>query len=292
MKKIPLVLCPGLLCDAALWEPQLEALADVADFWIPDLTGQETMRAMGEAVLRDAPWKEFALAGLSMGGYVALETVRLAPQRVGKLALLDSRSGRKRRRIPSGGNVDGSGAKAGGFAPVISRMLPVLVHPSRVKEEPLVKIIRDMAERTGVEAYVRQQKAIISRDDYRPGLKDINVPTLVLCGREDQLTPLDCSEEMAAAIPGATLVVIERCGHMSTLEKPGGQCRVAALAGSGVLPLAGGGASFGSTDAPRARLIRSTSSASRAAVIVKWCPTPRPATASASRPHWWCASRP
>ena len=101
-----------------------------------------------------------------------------------------------------------------------SRMLPLLVHPSRIEDEALVAGIRDMADRVGVEAYLRQQRAIMSRRDFRPGLGEVRVPTLVLCGRQDQLTPLDNSEEMAAAIPGATLAVIEECGHMSTLEKP------------------------------------------------------------------------
>lgn len=221
MKKIPLVLCPGLLCDAALWAPQVAALADIAECWIPDLTTQDSMQAMGEAVLRDAPWKEFALAGLSMGGYVALETVRQAPQRVMKLALLDSRA---RPETPSDSErrkqLMALAQSARGFAPVNSRMLPLLVHPGRVKDEPLVAGIRDMADRVGVDAYLRQQRAIMSRIDFRPGLGEVRVPTLVLCGRQDQLTPLDNSEEMAAAIPGATLVVIEECGHLSTLEKP------------------------------------------------------------------------
>jgi pimeloyl-ACP methyl ester carboxylesterase len=221
MNKIPLVLCPGLLCDAALWAPQVAALADIAECWIPDLTQQDTMRAMGEFVLCEAPWQEFALAGLSMGGYVALEILRQAPQRVRKLALLDSRArpempadSERRRQLMT------LAQSARGFAPVNSRMLPLLVHPDRIKDEPLVQGIRDMAERVGVEAYVRQQQAIMSRVDFRPGLRDIRVPTLVLCGRQDQLTPLDCSDEMAHAIPGATLVIIEDCGHMSTMEKP------------------------------------------------------------------------
>lgn len=221
MKKTPLVLCPGLLCDAALWEPQLEALANIADFWIPELTDQTTMHEMGATVLRDAPWKTFALAGLSMGGYVALEAVRQAPQRVKRLALLDTRARpetpaetERRQQLMHLAQTER------GFTPVTSRMLPLMVHESRLNDAPLIKVIRDMAERTGVEAYLRQQQAIISRPDFRPGLKDIGMPTLVLCGREDQLTPLDCSEEMAAAIPGAMLVVIGQCGHMSTLEKP------------------------------------------------------------------------
>jgi pimeloyl-ACP methyl ester carboxylesterase len=219
--KQPLVLLPGLLCDAALWEPQLSELADIADFFVADLTGYETMKGMGESVLRDSPWEEFALAGLSMGGYVALEVTRQAPQRVTRLALLDSRARPEKpdeteRRQQLMKLAQGER----GFAPVTSRMLPLMLHPSRVKDARLTKTIRDMAERTGVEAYLRQQRAIISRPDFRPQLPKIKCLTLVLCGRQDQLTPPECSEEMAAAIPEAKLLVVEECGHLSTLERP------------------------------------------------------------------------
>jgi pimeloyl-ACP methyl ester carboxylesterase len=219
--KQPLVLLPGLLCDAALWEPQLSDLADIADFFVADLTEHATMQDMAASVLRDSPWKEFALAGLSMGGYVAQEIVRQAPRRVKNLALLDTRSRSElpeeteRRRAlmqlaQSGRN----------FTPVTNRMLPLMLHESRVKDALLVKVIREMAERTGIEAYLRQQEAIIARPDYRTVLPTIECPTVVLCGRQDKLTPLHNSEEMAAAIPGAKLVVVEECGHMSTLERP------------------------------------------------------------------------
>ena len=217
----PLVLLPGLLCDAALWEPQFSELADIARFWVPDLTEYETIKEMGEAVLRDAPWKEFALAGLSMGGYVALEVVRQAPQRLTRLALLDSRARpetpdetERRQKLMK------MAQSKRGFTPVTSHMLPLMLHPSRIKDARLTKAVRDMAERTGVEAYLRQQRAIISRPDFRPGLSKIKCPTLVLCGRQDKLTPPECSEKMAAAIPGAKLVVVEECGHLSTLERP------------------------------------------------------------------------
>jgi len=219
--KQPLVLLPGLLCDAALWEPQLSDLADIADFFVADLSEHETMKNMAASVLRDAPWKEFALAGLSMGGYVALEVMRQAPQRVTRLALLDSRA---RPETPDETERRQQLMKMAqserGFTPVTSRMLPLLLHPSRVKDARLTKTIRDMAERTGVEAYLRQQRAIISRPDFRPELPKIKCPALVLCGRQDQLTPPECSEEMSAAIPGAKLVVVEECGHLSTLERP------------------------------------------------------------------------
>jgi pimeloyl-ACP methyl ester carboxylesterase len=179
------------------------------------------MKDMAAAVLRDAPWKEFALAGLSMGGYVAQEIVRQAPQRVTKLALLDTRS---RPEAPEETERRHQFIKLAqserGFTPVTTRLLPLLLHPSRVKEAALTGIIRDMAERTGVEAYVRQQTAIIARPDFRPDLAKIRCPTLVLCGRQDQLTPITDSEQIAAAIPGAKLVVVEDCGHMSTLERP------------------------------------------------------------------------
>jgi len=217
----PLVLLPGLLCDAALWEPQLSQLADVARFWVPDLTEYESVTAMAEAVLRDAPWREFALAGLSMGGYVALEIMRQAPQRVTRLALLDTRARpeirddtERRQQLMKLAQTER------GFTPVTRRMLPLTLHPSRVKDAQLTRIIREMAERTGVEAYLRQQRAVIVRPDFRPGLRSINCPTLVLCGRQDQLTPLEYSEEMAAAIPGAKLAVVEECGHLPTLERP------------------------------------------------------------------------
>jgi pimeloyl-ACP methyl ester carboxylesterase len=219
--KQPLVLLPGLLCDAALWEPQLNDLADIADFFVADLTEYESMKDMAASVLRDAPWKEFALAGLSMGGYVAQEIISKSPGRVKKLALLDTRS---RAELPAETErrraLMALAQSGRNFTPVTNRMLPFLVHESRVKDAPLVEVIREMSERTGFEGYIRQQNAIIARPDYRPMLPSIACPTLVLCGRQDKLTSLENSEQIAAAIPGAKLVVIEECGHMSTLERP------------------------------------------------------------------------
>ena len=219
--KQPLILLPGLLCDAALWEPQLSDLADVADFFVADLTEHETMQDMAASVLRDSPWKEFALAGLSMGGYVAQEIVSQAPQRVKRLALLDTRSRPELAEETERREQFMKLARgARGFTPVTSRMLPLMLHESRMKDAPLVRTIREMAERTGIDGYIRQQQAIIARPDFRPLLPSIECPTLVLCGRQDRLTPLENSEEMARAIPGAKLVVVEECGHMSTLERP------------------------------------------------------------------------
>ena len=219
--KPALILVPGLLCDYALWQPQVDALSADFEILIPDTTQHETMPEIAEAVLRAAPSARFALAGLSMGGYVAMEIMRQSPHRVTRLALLDTRARpdtaeETARRL----ELMRLAQTAKSFTPVTRRMLPLLVHPSRVKDAPLVRTVREMAERTGVEGYVRQQKAIMLRADSRFDLRKVRAPTLLLCGRQDAITSLDMHEEMASIIPGAKLVVIEDCGHLSTLERP------------------------------------------------------------------------
>lgn len=220
-----LVLLPGLLCDAALFAPQVQVLSGLCRTWVPDLTRDDTMEALARRVLSEAPAQSFSLAGLSMGGYVALEIMRQAPERVRRLALLDTRARpdspdelERRRTLMR------IAESAKGFAPVNKRMLPLLVHPSRLDDAALARIIEEMAERTGIPGYLRQQSAIMSRADFRPGLSRIACPTLVLCGREDAITPLAFHEEIAAAIPGARLAVVERCGHLATLERPDEVC--------------------------------------------------------------------
>lgn len=215
------MLVPGLLCDDTLFAPQVEALSDLAQCWIPGLLSEESMSAMARKVLRDVPFDRFALAGLSMGGYVCMEIMRQAPERVTGLGLLDTRAAvdvpeetRRRHELVR------LAQTARTFQPVTKLMLPLLMHPSRQQDKVLVKAITDMAERVGVEAYVLQQRAIMSRPDSRSDLRRVRVPSIVVCGRQDALTTLAQHEEMAALIPGAELVVIEECGHISSLERP------------------------------------------------------------------------
>ena len=216
-----LILLPGLLCDRALWEPQISALSDACVPWVADLARDNSFASMAARVLAEAPAQRFALAGLSMGGYVAMEIMRQAPERVTRLALLDTRATSdtseetaRRHELMRLAQTER------GFTPITTRMLPLLVHPARVEDEPLVRMIGEMAERIGAEVYVRHQNAIMSRPDFRLDLPRIGCPTLVLCGREDALTPLERHEEIARLIPTARLVIIERCGHLSTLERP------------------------------------------------------------------------
>ncbi|WP_158046157.1 alpha/beta fold hydrolase [Skermanella pratensis] len=219
MTGLPLILLPGLLCDDALWAHQSRYLDEVADVRVADLTGHDSIAALAAAVLESAP-PRFAVAGLSMGGYVALEIARRAPERVAKLALLDTNARadtdeqrRRRRGLMALAN-------QGEFRGVTPRLLPMLIHPSRTGEEALTGTVMGMAERVGKDAFLRQQTAIMGRPDSRGDLPGITSPTLVLCGREDALSTLEMHVEMAGLIPRARLAVIEECGHLATLERP------------------------------------------------------------------------
>ncbi len=217
--RTPLVLLPGLLCDEALWAHQAEALSDIADITVADMTLDDTIGAMAERILAAAPEK-FALAGLSLGGYAAQEVMRQAPERVERLALLDTSAHPDSPEQTEQRKGFIEQLDLGNFKGVTSRLLPLLIHQDRHGDEALVGTILSSAATVGPQGYVRQQRAIMTRPDGRADLKKINGPTLVLCGRQDALTPLALHEEMAAAIPGAKLVVIEDCGHLAPLERP------------------------------------------------------------------------
>jgi len=218
-QKIPLILLPGLLCDAALWRAQVEGLGEVAEPLVVDLTQDDSLAGMAHRTLAGAP-PSFALAGLSMGGYAAQEIMRQAPERVAKLALLDTsaRADTPEQTARRRGLIELS--EKGDFKGVTPRLLPLFIHPARHEDKPLTEAIMGMAERVGKAAFLRQQKAIMGRPDGREDLRRIACPTLVLCGRQDALTPLALHEEIAGLVPGAKLVVVEDCGHLSTLEKP------------------------------------------------------------------------
>ena len=219
IKKTPLVLLPGLLCDGALWQAQMTALESVAEIEIADLTRDDSLPAMAQRILAAAP-PRFALAGLSMGGYVAQEIMRQAPERVSRLALLDSSARADTPEQTARRRTLTELARKDDIVAVPRLLWPFLVHPERQDDRRLLDTLIIMAQRVGRDAFLRQEKAIIARPDGRADLARIAVPSLVLCGREDQVTLLAWNEEMASLIPGAELVVIEHCGHLSTLEQP------------------------------------------------------------------------
>ncbi len=219
-ERVPLVLVPGLLCDAALWRHQVEHLAEMAAVTVADVTGQDSMAAMAEAVLSQAPAGRFALAGLSMGGVVSLEIVRRAPERVARLALLDTTARldteeARQRRLAFIAQTD-----QGDFKGVTTRLLPLFIHPDRLEDRALAGEVMAMTRRVGKDVFLRQQRAIMGRSDARAWLGGIQAPTLVLVGREDALTPVALHDEMAARIPRAKFVIVERSGHLTPVEQP------------------------------------------------------------------------
>ena len=222
--KLPLVLVPGLLCDDAVWQPQTTALAAIADITIADHGLLDSLGAMAEALLTHAP-ERFALAGHSMGGRVAFEVIRRAPERVLALAILDSAYA----PLPHGaaGEKEIAGrqrlvalARNAGMRFMGQDWLQPMVHPSRRSDRELMNTILDMIERKTPDHFEAQVRALLGRPDARPLLSRIACPTLVLCGREDSWSPLAQHEEMAELIPASRLVALAECGHMSTLEKP------------------------------------------------------------------------
>lgn len=215
----PLLLLPGLLCDRALWESQIKSLKGLADCQVMDTTKQDRIDALARDVLVKAP-KQFALAGLSMGGYVALEIMRQAPERVLRLCLLDTSARpdtdeqKQKRRLLL------AMSQSGQFKGVTPRLLPLLIHPDRLEDKDLTHIIMTMAERVGREAFHNQQTAILNRIDSRPSLKNVRCPVQLIVGAQDALTPPDIMREIKEGIPGSRINVVENCGHLSALEKP------------------------------------------------------------------------
>ena len=219
MGRVPLVLVPGLLCDEDLYAPQRAGLSDVADVVVPDVRQGASVADMARAVLDAAP-DRFCLAGLSLGGYIVLEVLRHAPGRVERVALLDTsarpeapeQTARRRALLAL--------VEEQGFDAALAALWPLEVAPSRVDDEQLRDRFLAMCRRCGPEVFSRQTSAIIARTDSRPDLPGLDLPALVLCGRQDAITPLDGHEEMARLLPRARFEVLDDCGHLSTWERP------------------------------------------------------------------------
>lgn len=218
MNKINMLLLPGLLNGASLFEHQADVLANTVGVTIADLTGADSIAALARDALTQAPEGPLVLAGMSMGGYVALEIMRQAPQRVCALALLSTsaradteEAAEARKQLIALGATD--------FPAVIEKLLERMVHPANAGRPEVSGVFQSMATALGYDVFVRQQHAITGRADSRPTLERIRCPTLVVCGQDDLVTPEALHQEMAAAITGAQLKVIAGCGHLSPLEQ-------------------------------------------------------------------------
>lgn len=213
----PTVLVPGLLTSARLYAGQIPALWRFGPVTVADNTQGETMADLAHAILADAP-PRFALAGLSMGGYIAFEIMRQAPHRVTRLALLDTSALPDRPEQTERRLAQIAKAEAGLLDEVADEQIPFLFLPAN--QDPMRAPYHQMAHEVGTAAFIRQQRAIISRPDSRPDLPKITCPALVLVGEGDVLTPPERAAEIAGAIPGARLQVLPGCAHLSALEQP------------------------------------------------------------------------
>lgn len=224
----PLLLFPGLLCDARLWRDPVAALCDTVRCVVADCTQDDTLDGMTQRALSAmsaVSAGRFAVAGLSMGGYAAMDLMRRAPGRVSGLCLVgtsarpDTPEQARRRR-----GLMARVARGGRFKGVPPRLLPLLLHPRRLDDQALCDEVAAMADRVGPAAYLRQQAAIAARPDSRPALPQVAVPTLV--GAGDQLTPPDLAAEIAGLVPGAHLHVVEGAGHLLPMERPDAATRL------------------------------------------------------------------
>ncbi|MCX7323079.1 MAG: alpha/beta fold hydrolase [Hyphomicrobiales bacterium] len=215
----PLALIAGLTCAAELYRPQWRVLGVGRQVLVADRRRDATLGAIITRLLAVAPLR-FALCGLSMGGTLAFELMRRAPERVTRLAVLDA-TGKPASPDKNAVRIEMIGhAENGRYDHVFALLWPTFVAPARLEDTELRALVRRMAVDTGPETFIRQQRALLDRPDSRPGLAAISVPTRVLVGSEDRLTPVEDSQEIAAGITGSKLMVIPGCGHLSTLEAP------------------------------------------------------------------------
>lgn len=222
-----LVLLPGLLCDAQVWAHQRDTLQETRPdmpCFVPDYGGCQTITAMAEQVLAQAPAERLCVAGHSMGGRVALELARLAPHRLDRLALLDTGAAPR----PTGPEGEAEQmqrlallavAQDQGMAVMARQWVSGMVHPGNL-DSPVTDAIVAMVARKTPEVFQAQIQALLNRPDARPLLPRLPCPTLLLCGRQDAWSPLPRHQAMQQQIPGAALIVIEDAGHMSTMEQP------------------------------------------------------------------------
>jgi pimeloyl-ACP methyl ester carboxylesterase len=215
----PILLIPGLLGSPRLYAEQVPQLWRLGPVTIADHTRDDRMSAIAQRILASAP-PRFALIGLSMGGYLSFEIMRQSPERVAKLALLDTSPRPDTPEQSEARRAQIALAKSGRFAEVLDAAFPPLVHPKHRADERVRQVLYQMAAEVGVDGFVRQQLANIGRPDSRPGLSAIRCPTLVLVGDNDELTPPDRAAEIANGIAGARLVTVPESGHASTVEQP------------------------------------------------------------------------
>lgn len=220
MMALPVVFAPGMMCDAFLFEKQASVMRSVRQVVFADFSRDDTISALARRLLDDAP-SRFCLVGLSMGGIVAFEAWRQAPDRIASMALLNTTAfadspARRETRLSQIDRVGKGQLKS----VVMEELKPNYLAEPHKQDQALLNDIYGMAERLGPEVFVQQSRALMGRDDSTQTLAAIDCPTLVVAGQEDEVCPPELHEIMHAGISGSSYKVLENCGHLSTMESP------------------------------------------------------------------------
>jgi pimeloyl-ACP methyl ester carboxylesterase len=216
----PIIFIPGLVCTADLFRDQLAELGKEREVRVADHRSDGSIPEIAARLLRETEEERFCLVGLSMGGYIALEAFAQAPERVARLALLDTSARADAPEAREGRLALVQLAREGRLDDIAETLWPRFVAEERYGDAELKQRVYAMVRETGADAFIRQQEAIMSRRDHRAMLPGIEIPTLVLVGSEDQLTPPYLAQEIAEAIEWASLGIIPNCGHLPTMERP------------------------------------------------------------------------
>ncbi|MEL6684183.1 MAG: alpha/beta fold hydrolase [Pseudomonadota bacterium] len=215
----PLVFLPGMMCDARLYSAQIAAFSYAHPILTMPMNARDTVEALAADILAHAP-PRFALAGLSMGGIVAMEVMRQAPERITRLALLDTNPKAEVAAVAQNREPQIEKVRNGHLRAVMRDEMK----PNYLTDGPRVGQILDlcmaMAETLGPDVFINQSRALQSRPDQQDTLRAVKVPTLILCGEDDALCPIHRHELMHELIPGSTLTIIKNAGHLPTLEQP------------------------------------------------------------------------
>lgn len=215
----PLVFLPGMMCDARLFGPQSAYFSGRRVVHHAPISGADSMQDLAAEVLAQAP-ERFALAGLSMGGIVAMEILRQAPGRVERIALLDTNPLPEADVVKARRGPQIDKARSGRMADVMRDEMKPNYLADGAGKKALLNLCMEMALDLGPEVFIRQSIALRDRPDQSETLRGFDGPALVLCGRHDALCPVARHELMAGLLTGATLAIIEGAGHMPTLESP------------------------------------------------------------------------
>ena len=220
LNNLPLLMIPGMMCDDRLYTPQLDTFRSQRPIAVSDITQADTMKVLAQQVLAACEWSRFALAGLSMGGIVAMEVIRQSPERIAGLALLDTNPWQDKQEVKANRILQMETVRRGQLEQVVREQMAPRYTNAEESECQHLEVVLAMARDLGEDTFLRQSLALKERSDQSETLRQVSVPSVALCGADDQLCPIDRHETIANLIPDCVLEIIPQTGHLTTLQAP------------------------------------------------------------------------